>query len=409
MRIALLGYGKEGRAAERYFGGKFGAEFEILTDFTDAEVAERDFSEFDLVLRSPSVRPHEGWSSLTQYFFENCPCPIIGVTGTKGKGTTCSLIKSLLEALGKKVFLVGNIGVPAIEVLDELTADSVAVYEMSSFQLWDLEISPEVAVVLPIEPDHLNVHRDFDEYVEAKANIARFQDATDFVIYYSKNEFSRRIADISDAEKVAYPNDKYDLVIRENLAIPGRHNRENAEAALRAVAAYLGMTIDELLEKYPDEVARGLHDFKGLPHRLEFLRTLGGVDYYDDNFATNPASTKVALEAFPERKVVLILGGRDKTGGEDYLEVVSLLKSPNVVRAILMGESGHDITAKYPELPNTEVVESLAEAVIAAKTYADDIEEGGLVLMSPAAASFDMFENVYDRGKQYQKIVKALS
>ena len=204
MRIALLGYGKEGQAAEKYFS-KFGAEFEILTDFDPKEIAKRDFSGFDLVLRSPSVHPFPGATSLTRYFFEKCPCPIIGVTATKGKGTTCSFIKSLLDALGEKAFLVGNIGEPAINALDDLTPDSVVVYEMSSFQLWDLERSPVVAVVGTIEPDHLNVHDGFDDYISAKANIGRHQSSSDTLVYFANNPDTKRIADQSPARKLTYP------------------------------------------------------------------------------------------------------------------------------------------------------------------------------------------------------------
>lgn len=408
MKIALLGFGKEGQAAKTYFEKHGEQDFRVFENFTPEEIALEDFSGFDLVLRSPSVPPL-GFetSSVTKYFFEHCPCPIIGVTGTKGKGTTCSLIRSLLEALGRKVYLVGNIGVPAIEILDELTPDAVVVYEMSSFQLWDLKQSPHVAVVLPIESDHLNVHRDFDEYVEAKANLVRFQEATDFCIYNSENAETRRVADISDAEKIAYPEAKFDAVIYDDIAIPGKHNRENAEAALKAVAAHLGTTAEELIKEESEAVAKGLSDFKGLPHRLEFLRELNGVSYYDDNFSTNPASTKVAIEAFPEKNIVLILGGRDKTGGEDFPEIHKLLLASNVRKIVLMGESGHALKQKYSDLGHAVVVESLEEAVSQARKVAEGMDDA-IVLMSPAAASFDMFQNVYDRGDQFRNLILSL-
>ena len=167
MKIAILGYGKEGHSAEAYFT-KHGNEVQIFDKFTEEELGKMDFSGFDMVLRSPSVRPREGFSSMTRYFFDNCPAPIIGVTGTKGKGTTCSMITAILKELGKNVYLVGNIGKPVIDVLDDLKADDIVVFEMSSFQLWDLEKSPHVAVVLRIEADHLNVHDGFDDYVNAK-------------------------------------------------------------------------------------------------------------------------------------------------------------------------------------------------------------------------------------------------
>lgn len=137
MKIGILGYGKEGRSAEKYFKAKH-ANVEILDQFTNDELEQKDFSDFDLILRSPSVHPQPEFSSMTRYFFDHCPCPIIGVTGTKGKGTTCSIITDILKALGKSVYLVGNIGNPALDALDALTPSDIVVYEMSSFQLWDL-------------------------------------------------------------------------------------------------------------------------------------------------------------------------------------------------------------------------------------------------------------------------------
>lgn len=184
MEIAILGYGKEGQSAEKFFRAKH-QNTTIFKEFTSSELDETDFSKYGLVLRSPSVPPRKGWSSMTQYFFEHCPCPIIGVTGTKGKGTTSTLITALLKELGHKAWLVGNIGKPALDIIDEIKPNDIVVYEMSSFQLWDLTRSPHIAVVLGIEPDHLNVHKDFADYVGAKANITKHQAKQDCCIYYS--------------------------------------------------------------------------------------------------------------------------------------------------------------------------------------------------------------------------------
>lgn len=408
MKIAILGNGKEGKAVREYFEAQ-GDECQIFENFTDKDIDSFDLNKFDEVFRSPSVRPRSGWNSSTKYFLENCPCPIIGVTGTKGKGTTCSLISSILKSLGKKTWLVGNIGNPAITELDKVSGDDVVVYELSSFQLWDLERSPNVAVVLPIEPDHLNVHKDFDEYVEAKSNIARWQKADDCCIYNSNNEFSVKIANTSVAQKLAYPivNKSEKLISALNsLSIVGEHNRENAEAALLAVAAYFKMNLDEFLAEYFEDVCVGLRDFKGLPHRLEFLRELNHVRYFDDNFATNVASTSVAVKAFPDDNLVMIVGGRDKTDNEDLPELYDLLMNSQIKKVILMGESGHELASRHQD-KKFIIVESLKEAVLAAKSEAEKFGNS-VVLMSPAAASFDMFENVYDRGGQFQKLISEL-
>lgn len=429
MKIGILGYGKEGESAAQYFQ-KHGDTVEIFDNFTDAELDSRDFSHFDLVLRSPSVHPRPVFSSMTRYFFDHCPCPIIGVTGTKGKGTTCSLITALLQHLKQDVHLVGNIGNPALDALDQLTPSSVVVYEMSSFQLWDLEKSPHIAVILGIEPDHLNVHDSFEDYIQAKANICRHQSTNDICIYYQNNPDSRQIAATSPARKLPYPSTdraKLDPLL-DHLAIPGQHNRDNAEAALLAIASYYSISLPNFLEKYHDSIIQTFESFRGLPHRLQFLRELGSVKYYDDNFCTNVSSLQVALQAFPEHNIILIAGGRDKTNNQDLPEIIDLLQN-HTAKTILIGESGHDIARI---LTNTQVSDSELTDLLAKTTHnqfflASDLTQATnlaqnlanqlhiannrptVVLMSPAAASFDMFENVYDRGTQFQQLVQELS
>lgn len=426
MKVLLLGYGKEGQSAKRFFERQ-NAKVEILDHFERPELEKRNYDEYDLVLRSPSVQPwltessHESpapnWSSATQYFFQHCPCPIIGVTGTKGKGTTCMLITELLTALGQKTWLVGNIGTPALDKLGEIEPKDIVVYEMSSFQLWDLKNSPQIAVVLKVEPDHLNIHHSFEDYTSAKANITKYQKAGDSCIYYQNNPVSKSIAMQSAGEKIAYPIADQDPMIKsalDALAIRGEHNRENAEAALLAVTAARKEQLNQLLENNIDIVKSTLHNFKGLPHRLQYLRRLNNVDYYDDNFATALASTTVALEAFREDEpIVVIVGGRDKTQGKELPKLAELLESQkNIKHVILIGESGVELNKKIVNKPK-ELTADLATAVKKAQNIAEKLaKESGhtvSVLMSPAAASFDMFENVYDRGAKFQDLVNQLN
>lgn len=449
MKVAILGYGKEGKAAERYFKAK-GAEIEIFDPVTPESLDKIDVSCYDIVLRSPSIPPRAGISSVTRYFFEHCPAPIIGVTGTKGKGTTCTMIAELLKALGHKVWLLGNIGVPAIDDLDKISKDDVVVYEMSSFQLWDATRSPHIAVVLRIEPDHLNVHRDFADYVAAKGHIAEWQGAEDSVIYFQNNAESAKIAERSAGRKIPYPvrrdgeqgsaekiqrsnadtgvdTAKLDQLL-DSLTVPGQHNRENAEAALLAVAAFLGVSLAELMDRHYSELSRGLKNFKGLPHHIEWVRRLNGVDYYDDSFSTAEQALEVALASFAERSVVLIAGGQDK--GIDYGPTKKLIfETPNLAKAILIGEiapklSEGEPAEKYLIVKSLEeavkeaqkvaeaAVKSAAEAQVpAAKTPAEtpaDKRTGVVVLMSPGAASLDMFESYYQRGELFQKFVREL-
>ena len=407
MKIALLGYGKEGQAAEKYFKTHFNAECDIFENFTYDEIKQRDYSSYDIILRSPSVPPLNlpNESSLTRYFFDHCPCPTIGVTATKGKGTTCSFIKSILDSLGEDAYLVGNIGNPSIEILDNLKPNSVVVYEMSSFQLWDLEKSPHIAVLGHLEPDHLNIHKDYTDYLSAKSNITRWQTKNDYLIYYSKNPETVKIANTSKAQKIPYPY-KVPQDILEAVHLPGVHNQENALAAIAAVASYQNISPDEFIREKKSQIIAGLSNFHGLPHRLEFLRELNGVKYYDDNFSTNPSSTRVAVSAFPDSNIILILGGRDKTNYKDLPEIYETIKAPQVKKVILIGESGHELASRYQDSRFT-LANSLEEAVQSAKQAAENLNSA-VVIMSPSAASFDMFENVYDRGKQYQKIISNL-
>lgn len=404
MKIALLGYGKEGKAVENYF--KNHAEIDIFENFTFEEIKQRDYSSYDIIFRSPSVPPlhlpHE--SSVTKYFFDHCPCPIIGVTATKGKGTTCSFIKSLLDAHHEDVYLVGNIGTPAIEILDKLKKTSIVVYEMSSFQLWDLQKSPHISVIGIIEPDHLNVHNGFEDYIGAKSNIAKHQNPDDFLIYFKENPDSVRIANTSKAQKISYPFE-IPAQVKNAINLPGKHNLNNAIAAIAAVACYKNISPDEYLTNFTDEIIEGLSNFHGLPHRLEFLRELNGVKYYDDNFSTNPSSTRVAINSFPDNDLVIIIGGRDKTNSADLPEIYETISAKNIKKIILMGESGHELAKKYQD-SRFILAESLEEAVNSAKKEAENLSNS-IVLMSPSAASFDMFENVYDRGAKFQNLVNS--
>ena len=416
MKIALLGYGKEGKSVEQYFKKHHAnLECEIFENFTPEEISQKDFSAFDHVFRSPSVPPlHlDNETSITKYFFDHCPYTIIGVTATKGKGTICSFIKSLLDAHHENAHLVGNIGTPALDILDDLTDNSIVVYELSSFQLWDLNKSPHIAVLGHLEPDHLNVHTDYDDYLKAKANITTHQSTKDYLVFNQNNAEAVKIAVTSKAIKIAYPFNDFDdieSVIKDSVTLPGRHNQENAMAAIATVACYYNISPDEYLREQKGTILAGLSNFHGLPHRLEFLRELNGIKIYDDNFATNLSSTRVAIDSFKNTNLTVIIGGRDKTDYEDLPELYQVLEPPQVKNIVLIGESGHELAKKYHD-PRFTLANSLAEAVSIAigkarQTVSDNRDT--ILLMSPAAASFDMFKNVYDRGDQFKLLISKL-
>lgn len=428
MRVAIAGYGIEGEVNYQYWSQKTSD----VTIFDEAEQPSHelpkdaavrlgpgvlsDMQGYDLVIRTAGLNPAsiktDGkiWSA-TNEFFAHCPAPIIGVTGTKGKGTTCSLIARILEEAGKTVHLVGNIGTPALEVLPSITPDDIVVFELSSFQLWDIEQSPETAVLLMIEEDHLNVHKDMDDYVEAKANIGRFQSDKDLLIYHPTNERSARAAAASPANKKRYmSNDGADVVdgiisiegnnicATKEVGLLGTHNLENICAAVTAAWRYT---------QNVDAFSKAVQSFKGLEHRLEFVRELHGVRYINDSFSTNPSSTIAALRAFDE-KLILILGGSDKR--VDMQDLISALDEQEHT-VILMGAAADVLERRlqrvgFNNYENFGDMDSMTDIV---KKIQDTISDQTVVLLSPAHASFDMFENVYDRGHKFKEAVGQLS
>ncbi|MDR0957216.1 MAG: UDP-N-acetylmuramoyl-L-alanine--D-glutamate ligase [Candidatus Nomurabacteria bacterium] len=409
MKIAIVGFGLEGKSNFAYFSKKFpDADWTIFDERTELDDAPKNIKTilgdgafdqifgFDLVLRSAGIPPYKIsqkeniWSS-TREFFAECPAPIIGVTGTKGKGTTCTMIRNILHADGQNAFLVGNIGVPALNELKKITADDVVVFEISSFQLWDLERSPQIAVVLRIEADHLDKHGDMENYIAAKSNIASHQTPNDKIVFYEKNTASRAIAELSAGEHIPYPaNIKFDTSV---LCVPGAHYIEDATAAIAAVSDIL--TDFESIEK-------GLANFTAMPHRLQWVRNLRGVDFYDDNFSASYPSLDVAVKAFPDRPIVLIAGGKDR-GLDNFDEIVQAIDQSTVKKVFLIGETAQKIADKLSV--DYQICEDLATAVGSAVEIAQD---GDVVLMSPGAPSFDMFKSFYDRGEQFQKLVEEL-
>ena len=440
MKIAIAGYGLEGASNYRYYVDKGDVtivdERDDIRDLpagTPTILGPNAFSklaDFDMVVRSAGVPPHKIttsgtiWSA-TNEFFAQCRTDIIGVTGTKGKGTTASLIYSILQAAGKKVVLLGNIGVPALDMLDEAQHADIVIYELSSYQLWDVQKSPQVAVVLMIEADHLDVHADMDEYVNAKANIRRYQGQDGMCFYHPTNPYSRTIAqtdawaedayehaaflenahpynDQSDRMSVYVKNDSF--YIREEricstdaLQLPGAHNIENACAAISAARLY---TVNN------EAVRRGLEVFTGLDHRLKLVRTVGGKRFYDDSIATTPGSAIAAMKAFVQPKVI-ILGGSSK--GAEFDKLAQTAVQSQVRCAVVIGEEAEQIEAclrSYGVVAiNMGTDVSMMDIVVAADRLSRD---GDVVIMSPACASFDMFKNYSDRGEQFVTAVNNL-
>ncbi len=375
--------------------------------------------EADILFRTPGMHPaHPAIEALRsrgaqvtsemEAFFEVCPCTIMAVTGSDGKTTTTTLISEMLKAEGKTVWLGGNIGTPLLPLVRQMTADDVAVVELSSFQLMDMRHSPHVAVITNLAPNHLDVHKDMDEYVTAKTNIFNFQTENDILVLNSDNAltaamdgpgetrfFSRQgKGDVSVENGVICCRGQAILPV-EDILLPGVHNIENYMAAIAAVE---GMVSDETVR----QVAKS---FGGVEHRIELVRIKDGVRFYNDSIASSPSRTMAGLRSFPE-KVLLIAGGYDKHIPYDVL-------GPEICRHVkklyLNGATADQIRAAVEACPGQqpEIIDC-GDFTTAVLTAAREARTGDVVLMSPASAAFDQFKNFMVRGEYFKKLVKEL-
>ncbi len=433
MKIAILGYAGQGQSAFEYWNIP---ENQITICDRDTSVAVpegagaklgddylADLGQFDLLIRTPALHPQEivaansteilekVWSN-TNEFMKVCPSRnIIGVTGTKGKGTTSTLIAKMLETAGKKVHLGGNIGIPPLELLkDNIQADDWVVLELANFQLIDLKHSPHIAVCLMVVSEHMDWHEDMEEYIAAKQQLFIHQEQDDIAVYYPKNEVSVSIADASLGTQIPYfeaPGaevkdgaisiDGQEICKTDELKLLGKHNWQNVCAAITAVWQ---VTQDIAA------IRSVLTSFAGLEHRLEFVRELDGIKYYDDSFGTTPETAIVAIEAFQEPKVV-ILGGSDK--GASYDDLAKTVASNNVRTVVAIGDQGPRISEALKKADYTNIVEggkTMSDIVNAARTQA---QAGDIVLLSTGCASFGLFKNYKDRGEQFKQVVVELS
>lgn len=438
-KIAVLGLGVSNRPLVRLLL-EFGCDV-VGCDKTpreklDAEVLELERSgcrlslgedyldgvEADLLFRTPGMHPDNPAiralrdrgaevTSEMEVFFEVCPCRILAVTGSDGKTTTTTLISEMLKAAGKTVWLGGNIGTPLLPLVRQMRNEDFAVVELSSFQLMDMKRSPTRAVVTNLAPNHLDIHKDMEEYIQAKKNIFRYQDETGLLILNGDNpitstfrgngttRFFSRLgpADIC-LEGGVICRDGAPVLPVADILLPGVHNVENYMAAIAMVD---GLVEDEVIRR----VAR---TFGGVEHRIELVRVKDGVRFYNDSIASSPSRTIAGLRSFPE-KVILIAGGYDKHIPYDVLgpEICDHVK-----KLFLGGATGEKIRAAVENCPEydpkeLEIVDcgSFEKAVRAAAAAA---RTGDVVLMSPASAAFDQFKNFMVRGDFYKKLVKEL-
>lgn len=403
-KVAILGYGIEGLDAEKFLKSQ-GAEITILDKKFDKNYLS-ELHRFDIIVRSPGVyrflpeiveaeKSGVLITSAIKIFFENCPGKIIGVTGTKGKGTTSTLIYEILKADGRDVYLSGNIGKPYLELLPHFSKDSWVIMEMSSFQLIDLDLSPRIAVVLNITLDHMDWHKDKEEYVNAKKNIVKHQSSSDWAVINEEYGSSKGFSKDTKAKVVFFSKEKLEDKYKKDLLLRGEHNIENIAAAV---------AVGNILKINEKTIVNEIRNFKGLEHRLELVDTINGIAFYNDSFATGPQPTIAAINSFTEPET-LILGGSDK--GLDYGELRSQIeKRGNVKNLILIGDIGEKIGGgikgkNIVNLGKTSMIQIVKKA-------SEVTPKGGVVILSPAAASFDMFKNYKDRGYQFKNALEKL-
>lgn len=369
-----------------------------------------DLPELQTARRTGSVVTSE-----MEVFFELCPSHIIGITGSDGKTTTTTIIYKALTEAGYKTWLGGNIGKPLLSDVEEMTADDWVVVELSSFQLHTMKKSPEIAVLTNISPNHLDVHKSYEEYIEAKKNILLHQNSQDIVVANLDNRQAEMAASDGNGIKRYFSRESIADVYLDNgiikrgnvpvlnvddIKIPGMHNVENYMAAITAL---YGIVDDEVIRN----VAK---NFGGVEHRIEYVRTLDGVKYYNSSIDSSPNRTINTLRVF-DKKVIMIAGGKDK--GIPYDEIGTIL-TERVKVLILIGATADKIEkALRDEIKRTG--KGIFIEVIRVSTYEEAVntahakaESGDTVILSPASTSFDMFKNFEERGNLFKKLVNEL-
>jgi len=380
---------------------------------------------FDIIFRSPSVLPTRSElvkasnngsiiTSEVKEVLNLCPCKVIGITGSDGKTTTTTLINEILKANGYKTHLGGNIGTPLFTKIDNMKEEDIIVLELSSFQLIDFDVSPDISVITNISENHLDIHKDFEEYIEAKKNIFKYQDKDGILVTNLDNEITNKFKNSGETRyfsrsniletgfctdgKYIYYNGEI-IIDTKDIKLRGIHNYENICTALSA-------TID-LIDL--DKSINAIKEFNGVEHRIEFIREINNIKWYNDSVSSSPTRTIAGLNSF-EEDIVLIAGGYDKN--LDYTPIAKPILD-KVTKLILIGATKDKIYDAVMKERNNRDIEnnkeleiyicsSLKEVVEKAKEVA---QIGEVVLFSPASASFDMFKNFADRGEQFKELV----
>jgi UDP-N-acetylmuramoylalanine--D-glutamate ligase len=417
--VCLLGFGKEGQATLKALE-TFAPGCEVtVADKNEAITVDtkkhwlqvgsgwlKNLEKFDVIIKSPGI-PHqpefdavkEKITNSTQIFLDSVRSRgsmVVGVTGTKGKSTVSSLIYAVLKEGGKDVYLVGNIGKPALGYLEHSKKNTIFVQEMSSYQLQECTTSPDIAVVTSFFPEHLDYHGSLEAYKDAKMHIARFQKPADIVFYNGKWESAKEIAEESPGKKVPYLMSGAPVTLEETKLI-GEHNLENIAVAWR-VGEYLGVSKEAAIAAFKK--------FEPLPHRLQSLGVYHGIEWIDDAISTTPESTIAALRALGDKVRTIILGGQDR--GLDFMSLAKeVVKHSSVQTVILFPGTGPRIKEAMQKIGTSKIsfcdAETMEEAVRIAK---EKTPKGSVCLLSTASPSYNMFKNFEEKGERFAECVR---
>ena len=390
-RILVWGYGREGKSTENFIK-KF-CEVKDLVIF-EGKQDEIDESRYDYIIKSPGIvaqHYNEKYTSQTELFLEEFGSQTIGVTGTKGKSTTASLLYSVLsDCLEERVLLVGNIGYPCLDYYEEIDRNSVVVFEMSCHQLSNLRVSPHIAVFLNLYEEHLDYYGTFEKYFAAKKNITLNQGQGDFFFCGDEvPEFETRARKkIIFFDKSKNPEAPADF----DMQLKGTHNQYNAR--------FVYEICRDIFAFDDEKIRKSIKEFQGLKHRLEFVGNIGGIDFYDDSISTIPEASIQALSSI-KNAATLLIGGMDRH--IHYELLVDFIKKHSGYNYIMAYESGKRIFDEVKNLPYCHYVEDLKGQVELAKKITP---EGGACILSPAAPSYGYFKNFEERGDCFAELAR---
>lgn len=435
-KILILGFGREGKSTYNYIRKYLNDKKIYIADMQEDLLDKNEFlkkdnniecicgkeylnglENYDIIIKTPGIALvnmditnfKDKIKSQLDLFLEFCDNKTIGITGTKGKSTTSSLIYSVLKAQNKNALLLGNIGNPLFNYIDEITEDTYIVIEMSSHQLEFTNNSPNISIITNLFPEHLDHYNSYNEYVEAKFNIFKFQKENDYFLYdYDNSELKERITYTNSIQyKVSFNEKDADIKIQNNMIVIKDKEIYDINSPRNLLGDYnlknimFVLGVVDILNLDINQAMKTISEFKTLKHRLEFIGEINGVKYYDNSIATIPVATEEAIKALKDVDT-LIIGGMDR--GIDYSEFAEFLDKCDVKNIICMPDTGHKI-AKMMKTNKCIIVNTLEEAV---KEASLKTEKEKSCLLSPAAASYGFFKNFEEKGDKFKELVMNL-